>query len=222
VTEEEIMSQDRPTAVRDALVGDVMSAPVVTCLPGVPLTEVAELMVRHRIHAVVVLADPAGRVEDDEEWGVISELDLVGGACLADPELPAGRVAGTPPVTVSRDESLERAAFLMADYQVTHLIVVEGGRAAGIVSALDVARAMAPEPPAPPPARSDVKAMTASPGDRLVVGPHQLGGQGRDAEILEARGDEGGPPFLVRWEDSGRVSLLYPGSDAHVERTARR
>jgi hypothetical protein len=38
VTEEEIMSQDRPTAVRDALVGDVMSAPVVTCLPGVPLT----------------------------------------------------------------------------------------------------------------------------------------------------------------------------------------
>jgi hypothetical protein len=64
--------------------------------------------------------------------------------------------------------------------------------------------------------------MAASPGDRLVVGPHHLGGPQRDAEILEARGDGGGPPFLVRWEDTGRVSLLYPGSDARVERTAQR
>ena len=219
------MSQDRPTpaaAVRDALVGDVMSAPVVTCLPSVPLTEVAELMMRHRIHAVVVLADPAGQLEDDEDWGVISELDLVGGACLADADLPAGRVAGTPPVMIGREESVERAAFLMADYQVTHLLVVEGGRAVGIISALDMARAMAQAPPAPPPPCPDVQAMTASPGDRLVIGPHHLGGQGRDGEILEVRGDDGGPPFLVRWEDSGRISLLYPGSDAHVERTARR
>jgi len=219
------MSQDRPTpaaAVRDALVGDVMSAPVVTCLPSVPLIEVAELMMRHRIHAVVVLADPDGQLEDEEDWGVISELDLVGGACLADADLPAGRVAGTPPVMIGREESVERAAFLMADYQVTHLLVVEGGRAVGIISALDMARAMAQAPPAPPPPCPDVQAMTASPGDRLVIGPHHLGGQGRDGEILEARGDDGGPPFLVRWEDSGRISLLYPGSDAHVERTARR
>jgi CBS domain-containing protein len=211
-----------PAAIRDARVGEVMSAPVVTCLPSVPLTEVAELMMRHRIHAVVVLADPTGRLEDDEESGVISELDLVGGACLADPTLPAGRVAGTPPVTIGREESLERAAFLMADYQVTHILVVEDGRAAGILSALDVARAVAPEPPAPAAPRPDVASMAASPGDRLVVGPHHLGGPQRDAEILEARGDGGGPPFLVRWEDTGRVSLLYPGSDARVERTAQR
>jgi CBS domain-containing protein len=125
-------------------------------------------------------------------------------------------------VTIGREESVERAAFLMADYQVTHLLVVEGGSAAGIISALDVARAMVPEPPSPAPARSEATAMRASPGDRLVVGPHHLGGQRRDAEIIEARGDDGGPPFLVRWEDSGRVSLLYPGTDAHVERTARR
>ncbi|HSJ72704.1 MAG TPA: CBS domain-containing protein [Miltoncostaeaceae bacterium] len=220
------MSQDMPppsaAGVRDAKVADVMSAPLVTCLPSVPLVEVAELMARHRIHAVVVLADPSGSIGVAEEWGVISELDLVGGACLADPELAAGRVAATPPVVIGREESLERAAFLMADYQVTHLIVVEEGRAAGIVSALDLARAMVPEPAAAAPPRPDVKALTASPGDRLVIGPHHLGGQQRDAEILEARGDRGGPPFLVRWEDSGRISVLYPGSDAHIERTARR
>ena len=206
---------------RTAQVGDVMSAPLVTCLPGVPLPEVAELMTRHRIHAVVVLADPSGSGEDDEEWGVISELDLVAGACMADSELPAGRVAATPPVVVGREESIDRAAFLMADHQMTHLIVMEEGRPAGIVSALDIASVLAPEAAPAPQPRPDMKALSASPGDRLVIGLHHLGGRERDAEILEAHGDDGGPPFLVRWEDSGRVSLLYPGADARVEPTAR-
>ena len=132
--------------IETAMVGDAMSAPVVTCTPDVPLADVAGLMTRHRIHAVVVASDPSGRIEGDREWGVISELDLVGGACLADPQLPAGRVAATPPVVVGREDPLERAAFLMADHQVTHLVVVEEGRAVGIVSALDVARVLAPAP----------------------------------------------------------------------------
>ena len=55
-----------------------------------------------------------------------------------------------------------------------------------------------------------------------MIDPHHLGGHQRDAEVLETRGGGGGPPFLVRWEDSGRVTLLYPGADAHVERTGRR
>ena len=59
----------------------------------------------------------------------------------------------------------------------------------------------------------------ASPGDGLVITAHSLGGPERDAEILEVRGEGGGPPFLVRWQDSGRVSLVYPGSDARVEST---
>ena len=208
--------------IETAMVDDAMSAPVVTCTPDVPLADVAGLMTRHRIHAVVVASDPSGRIEGDREWGVISELDLVGGACLADPQLPAGRVAATPPVVVGREDTLERAAFLMADHQVTHLVVVEEGRAVGIVSALDIARVLAPEPAPASKPRPEMKALSASPGDRLVLVPHHLGGQRRDAEVLEARGDDGGPPFLVRWEDSGRVSLLFPGADAHVERTARR
>jgi hypothetical protein len=198
-----------------------MSAPLVSCPPSVPLWEVAQLMTRNRIHAVVVEAGPPGPGQDDEEWGVISELDLVGAASLADPEVPAGRVAATPAVVVDPAESLERAALLMAEYQITHLIAVEGGRPSGIVSALDVARLMAP--PAEPeeaPARRPVRETPAAVlGDRLVVAAHHLGGPERDAEILEVRGEDGGPPFLVRWQDSGRVSLLYPGSDARVEST---
>jgi hypothetical protein len=58
--------------------------------------------------------------------------------------------------------------------------------------------------------------MRASVGDRVVVHGHQLGEPERDAEILEVRGAYGAPPYLVRWDD-GRVSTLYPGSDASVE-----
>lgn len=59
--------------------------------------------------------------------------------------------------------------------------------------------------------------MHAVKGDRLVVqGPH-VGDHVRDAEILEVRGTEGGPPYLVRWSDDGHESLVFPGPDATVE-----
>jgi hypothetical protein len=39
----------------------------------------------------------------------------------------------------------------------------------------------------------------------------------RDAEILEVRGEDGGPPYVVRWEDSGHEALVFPGPDATVQ-----
>jgi CBS domain-containing protein len=182
-------------------------------------------MARHRIHSVVVLPDPTAPPGADRGWGVISELDLVGAAPFEDPETTAGRVAGTPVVVIAPDEPLLRASMLMAEYAVSHLLVVPPeGEPVGIVSALDVARALAPPAEAPPapgaPRRSPGGSLVAAPGDRLVIRGHHVGEPDRDAEILEVRGEGGTPPFLVRWEDSGRESLFYPGSDAHVERLA--
>jgi hypothetical protein len=65
-------------------------------------------------------------------------------------------------------------------------------------------------------------ALQASPGDRLVVHPHRLGEPPRDAEVLEALGPQGGPPFRVRWSDDGRETTLFPGSDARIEPLGRR
>jgi uncharacterized protein DUF1918 len=64
--------------------------------------------------------------------------------------------------------------------------------------------------------------MTALPGDRLVIRGHRVGEHVRDAEILEALGDAGGPPYVVRWSDDGRVSRIFPGSDAYVEHLEHR
>lgn len=78
-----------------------------------------------------------------------------------------------------------------------------------------------PEPPAPAEApRRHV--LRASPGDRLVIKGHHLGEPDRDGEILEALGEDGGSPFKVRWSDTGREALVFPGTDAVVEHFARR
>jgi hypothetical protein len=59
--------------------------------------------------------------------------------------------------------------------------------------------------------------LRAQPGDRLLIRSHHTGEPERDAEILEVLGEDGAPPFVVRWEDDGHVSRLYPGTDAYVQ-----
>ena len=38
----------------------------------------------------------------------------------------------------------------------------------------------------------------------------------RRGEVLEVRGADGGPPYLVRFDD-GHETLLYPGADCVLE-----
>jgi hypothetical protein len=58
--------------------------------------------------------------------------------------------------------------------------------------------------------------MRASVGDRIIIHGHNLGDPDRDCEVLEVRGPDGGPPFVVRWGDNGHKSTFFPGSDATV------
>jgi hypothetical protein len=63
--------------------------------------------------------------------------------------------------------------------------------------------------------------LSASAGDRLVIKGHHLGEPSRDAEVLEALGPGGTPPFRVRWSDSGREGVLFPGTDAVIDHLRR-
>lgn len=58
--------------------------------------------------------------------------------------------------------------------------------------------------------------LIAAVGDRLVVRGQRAGEPEREGEILGVRGDEGDPPFLVRWDEAGHESLVFPGTDAYV------
>jgi CBS domain-containing protein len=98
------------------------------------------MMVGYDIHSVVV-SDVQG---EGGLWGIVSSLDL---ARVADElsSLTAGQVASTDLVTIRSDESLARAAKLMAEHGVTHLIAVqpETDRPAGMISARGIAAALA-------------------------------------------------------------------------------
>lgn len=58
--------------------------------------------------------------------------------------------------------------------------------------------------------------MSVQPGDRFVVHATHVGGHEREGEVVAARGPDGGPPYVVRWADSGTESLFFPGSDTVV------
>lgn len=59
--------------------------------------------------------------------------------------------------------------------------------------------------------------MRASKGDRIIIRGHRVAEPDRDCEVLEVRGADGGPPYVVRWGDSGHETLFFPGADAVVQ-----
>ena len=58
--------------------------------------------------------------------------------------------------------------------------------------------------------------MHATAGDRLIVRSAHVGEPDRDAEVLEVRGKDGLPPYLVRWSDTGHDALLFPGPETVI------
>jgi len=59
--------------------------------------------------------------------------------------------------------------------------------------------------------------MKASVGDRIIILSHRIGEPNRDCEVLAVTDIEGGPPYRVRWSDTGHEALFFPGSDAQVQ-----
>lgn len=57
--------------------------------------------------------------------------------------------------------------------------------------------------------------MQANVGDQLLVHGRIVGQHDRVAEILEVRGEDGAPPYVVRFED-GHQTVVFPGPDCVV------
>lgn len=63
--------------------------------------------------------------------------------------------------------------------------------------------------------------MRATAGDALLVKGHHVGDSDREAVIIEVRGADGAPPYVVRWED-GHESVFFPSCDTVVEHASGR
>ena len=107
---------------------------VVTIDTSLNLQSAADLMMRHRIAALIV-------TDHAQPVGLLSERDLVGAMAEKGPraaETPIRDVVMDLMLTVSPEQSLKRAMMLMTSKRVRHLPVVEDEELIGIVSLGDV------------------------------------------------------------------------------------
>jgi CBS domain-containing protein len=134
-------------------VADAMHPGLISCSPDTPLRAVARMMALYRVHAILVTAHGAEELPGGGVWGVVSDTDLLRAAQTGDLDEKASRViAGTPVLTVTTGDKLARAAQLMTEHEISHLIVAEPhtARPIGVLSTLDVARALAAFPESHP------------------------------------------------------------------------
>lgn len=59
--------------------------------------------------------------------------------------------------------------------------------------------------------------MQASVGDEIVVEAHTVGRAHRTGTVVEVRGPDGTPPYVVQWDDKAQPVLLFPGTDAQIK-----
>jgi hypothetical protein len=60
--------------------------------------------------------------------------------------------------------------------------------------------------------------MQAKVGDKLVMEGVHVGDRKRVGIISKVSHSDGTPPYTVKWLDSGQESLVFPGSEAHIEK----
>jgi predicted transcriptional regulator len=123
-----------------------MRTGIISCQADTSLRAIAELMASYHVHAVVV---ERGAVEPGtaagEGWRIVSDFELARAAARGELDATAGQLAGSEAAFIGPAEPLQRAAELMVEHRVSHLIVstAPSARPVGIISTLDLAVALA-------------------------------------------------------------------------------
>ena len=192
-------------------VSEVMSAPVCTVDASEVVGSVRDLMLGEGIHGIPVLDDGGGVV------GLITSSDMVEEWA---PEMGVATVMSTEVRTAAPDTTLVEAARLMLADRLHHLVVIERGAVVGMVTSFDLLRELAGEVEAAS-SLPTASRRVAHPGDLVVIRGHAIDARERRGVIVEARGEGGGPPFVVRWlddpHDEPHDVLFFTGSDADIE-----
>jgi CBS domain-containing protein len=140
-------SNELQEMVMNKLVRDLMHPGLLTCRPEDTLGQVAVLLTRHHVHALIVAGD------DGQPVGIISDYDLLAGEWLsADVQsldtmrtLTARDLMSAPIDTVEASASLREAAQMLIDMDINRLLVTEKGVPAGVISLSDFVASIARE-----------------------------------------------------------------------------
>lgn len=112
---------------------EIMSTPVVATRKGAQLKHTRELFARKEINAIPVLE------EDGEIAGIVSAIDV---ATTHDDETKVEDIMTKKVHVVMKNNRVQDAAKTMLKHSVHHLVVMEDGQVIGMVSALDIIKAL--------------------------------------------------------------------------------
>lgn len=128
---------------------DIMHNELITCPPAASLGQLASLLDKHQIHALVVAEDP------DQPLGIITDFDLLAGEWLSVDEeslnamrrLTARDLMTSPIETVEADTQINEAAARMDRKQIHRMLVTHSGKPVGVISTSDFVAAIAAQEP---------------------------------------------------------------------------
>ncbi|WPB81041.1 CBS domain-containing protein [Archangium violaceum] len=121
---------------------NLMTAPVKSVSLGMPISDIAILLVEERIGGAPV-TDDDGRV-----LGMISEVDIMAALLRGLPlRTPVGEVMTSPVHTVNEFDLTDKVMELFRQHRIHHLPVVREGKLLGMITPADVIRYLAEDFP---------------------------------------------------------------------------
>lgn len=108
----------------------IARSPVPTVLQSTRVSEIARIMVKQNVGAVVV-------ARDYEPLGIITERDILERVILANKgldEVVAQEIMTAPLLTIDSNRTIEEALEIMHKNQLRRLVVVKGEKLVGIVT----------------------------------------------------------------------------------------
>lgn len=202
------------------LVKDLMHKGLITCKPNATLGEVAVLLNKHRVHALVVADD------NEKPLGIISDFDLLAGEWLSsDSEsldtmrtLTASDLMSHPVDSVETNISIADAVQTLIDKDISRLLVTENGKAVGVVSLSDFVASVAGSQKAQRETVGDVMSdaiLVCRGKTPLTVAARAMTSTGwRSVLVVDAKGKTLG---VI----GGRDLLQFVGKDIDPEKTVR-
>ena len=131
----ELATEIRQPSFLDEIIENVMVKNVKTVEVSAPLSECVKLMFDSKIGSLVI-------VQNGTPVGIFTDKDLVRAVASGAQDLGVNIASSMskPLTTISSKATLMDAITLMGKLGIRHLLVVDSGRLAGIVSARDVFR----------------------------------------------------------------------------------
>jgi len=117
-------------------VGQLVKRQAITLPHSARIAEAAKLMSKQRV-GLVVLTDPD---EKSQVIGVVSERDIIRGLAKGlTPKSPVSKIATRTVVTIASDSDVGKAARLLTEKGIRHLVVLDDRqRLSGVISVRDL------------------------------------------------------------------------------------